>query len=133
MFISKFVYKYLCEINPKFQQVIKLNNQNLICKKYIEEMNKDEELKQIFENVKNNIEEITKVAKEKYLKYKNKEKEYNREYCLKFYHSHPEYKEKQNQYKKQQRLKIKKLKEENEKLKNVINNINESLLCVQVN
>jgi len=131
MFISKYVHKYLIEQNERFKE-IKINNQSLIYKKYIDMIEKDEELNIIWKNTINNLEEITKLAKEKYLKYKNKEKEYNREYCLNFYHTHPEYKEKQRILKRKQKENYNKLKEENEKLKNVINNINENILSVAV-
>lgn len=135
--MSRYILKYLCEQHPKFND-IKINNQNVIYNKYLKKINEDNEMKEIWEDVLNNIEKYEELAKKKYIKkldekYKDEQKKYAKEYYKDYYKTHEKYKEYKKQYHINKKFELQKLKEENEKLKNAIKNINENLLNVTIN
>ncbi len=141
MIVSRHIFKYMQKQNPKFGDVIKINNHNKISCVDLEKIYKDEELNKIWLNTINNLE---KIIEEVIPKRKTKEdiKEYRRIYSKKYYNSNEMYREVKNNKDKQRKTKIKTLQEENDilqckishvsdKLKNVLKDIN--VLSVEVN
>ena len=86
MLVSKYLFKYMCEMNPKFNNIVLKSN--IIRQKDINEIEKDEEMYKLWTDVINNKKQLTEEAKKKYYIYKNRVKEYNKKYCLEFYHNH---------------------------------------------
>jgi len=56
MLMSRYLHRYLCEQNSKFNE-IKINNQNIIYNKYIKKVFEDDEMKKIWEDTLKNIDE----------------------------------------------------------------------------
>jgi hypothetical protein len=152
MLVSKYIYKYLCEQCEKFKN-IPIDNHNVIYKRHLKTIDEDEEMKTIFYNVCNNLQEINEMAKKKYIKkyddnFKQNEKRKANEYSNKYYHTNENYRNKRKEkyeqnkeiiskirkqkYEEKKKM-IEKLKQDNDKLKNVINNINENILSVSQN
>jgi len=146
MLMSRYVYRYLCEQNPKFEEKIKINNQNMIYLKYIKIINEDEDLKKLWDYTIENIQEINELAQKKYVKKRNENYELNkklywREYYKNYYNTHENYREykktysnvkhKNNKLQKENELLLKekeellKIKDENDKLKNALNILKE--------
>ena len=119
--ISQYLYKYLCDMNPKFKELVKINSTNLIYKKYMDEIYKDDELKKLWLETLANINEITEMAKIKYKKKPKNFKEYRRVYYNNLYKNNDEYRESKLQYHRNRYKLTNDLKKENEELKNKIN------------
>ena len=115
--ISQYLYKYLCDLNPKFKEVIKINSANLIYKKYVDEIYKDEELKTIWIDTLKNINELTEQAREKYKKKPKDYKDFRREYYKNLYNTNEEFRNWKLQYHKDRYKITNQLKRENEELK----------------
>jgi len=132
MIVSKHIFKYMQKQNPKFGEVIKINNNNKISCMDLEKIYNDEELNKIWLNTMNNLE---KIIEEVIPKRKTREdiKEYRKNYYKNYYKNNEVYRSEKSYVAKERRTKIKILQEENEKLKNMINSFNENILNVKVN
>jgi len=132
MRVSKHIFKYMQKQNPKFGEVIKISSTSVISCTDLEKIYKDEELNKIWLDTINNLE---KIIDEVIPKRKTREdiKEYRRNYYRNYYQTNEIYRSNRSYADKEKRTKIKILQEENEKLKNIINSIDENILNVKVN
>jgi len=131
MRVSKHIFKYMQKQNPKFGEVIKINGSKISCMD-LEKIYNDEELNKIWLDTISNLE---KIVDEVIPKRKTRQdiKEYRRNYYRNYYQTNEVYRSKKSYADKEKRTKIKILQEENEKLKNIINSIDENILSVKVN
>jgi len=130
--ISQYLYKYLCDLNSKFKEVVKINSANLIYKKYVNEIYKDEELKNIWIDTLKNINELTEYAREKYKKKPKDYKDFRREYYRNLYNNNEELRAWKLQYHKDRYKLTNTLKKENEELKNKLKTLdlqNQVIMC----
>lgn len=134
MFVSRNVIKYLIDLNPKFS-FIKIKTNNSVSVKEIYAIQNDDEMNLIWQNMLQNVQDITKFANEHYNRKKRTEeeiREYRRIFYNNYYKNNLEYKLYKRNYTRERDTVITKLKkqnklltEENEKIKQVINNVSE--------
>lgn len=141
MLMNRYLHRYICEQYPKLGEVLKIDNHNMIYKKYINKIYEDNELTNIWEELIKNMDNINEIAQKKYIKktnsnYEENKKIYKREYYKDYYKTHEKYREYKKNYNKKLFCFEKendKLRREIEKLKEVINNISYNITSINTN
>lgn len=129
MYVSKYLFKYICELYPQFNEKLKITSNGLISQKYLNEIEKDEKLKNIWLDILENKPKLLEDAKKKYQVYRDI-KEYNRKYCLDYYYKHHEEckKRKRELRRAKKELEIKLRNDSNEKKSNESESSNDNYI-----
>lgn len=126
MKISKYLYNYLVEMNPNFGK-IKITN-NIISQKYLKQIDEDPDLKSMWDNVKNNLHEMTEIAIKKNIKSNDSNRKYLNTYYRNYWKNNDNYRRQKSEYYKNKTKEFNQLKQDNIKLNNILNVIKTSVL-----